>query len=74
MKLIRLIKVMEMKLRKHPHLYKKAKRLCAFLYGDDLYDFKGLMDSFATSPRVLYFRNYGKENSNIPIYHIRGRV
>lgn len=70
MGLIRQIKVIEMQLQKYPKLYKKAKRLLSLVYHDNLYDFQGLVDSFATTPRVLYFRNYGEENINTPIYYI----
>lgn len=70
MKLIRLIKIIEMQLKKYPGLYKPAKRLFAMGYHDRLYDFRGIVDDFATAPRVLYFRNYGEENKNTPIYYI----
>lgn len=70
MKLIRLIKIMEMQLHKYPKIYKYAKRLLSMSYHDQLYDFQGIIDDFATTPRVLYFRNYGDENVNIPIYYI----
>lgn len=68
--LIRQIKILEMQLQKFPKLYKFAKRMLSMVYHDNLYDFRGLIDDFATTPRVLYFRNYGKQNADIPIYYI----
>lgn len=68
--LLREIKIIERKLQNYPKLYKLAKRMLAMVYHDRLYDFQGLRDDFATTPRVLYFRNYGKENADIPIYYI----
>lgn len=70
MKLIRLIKIVEMQLQKYPKIYKHAKRLLSMCYHDKLYDFQGIADDFATTPRVLYFRQYGQANAHTPIYYI----
>lgn len=70
MTLIRFIKIVEVQLQKYPKLYKRAKRLLSMIYHDKLYDFQGIVDNFATSPRVLYFRNWGRKNMNTPIYYI----
>lgn len=70
MRLIRLIKIIEMQLKKYPKVYRPAKRLMSMIYHDKLFDFQGVVDDFAASPRVLYFRQYGQKNAHTPIYYI----
>ena len=67
---IRVIKTLELFLRRHPSLYAFCKRRVVLLFKDDFFDFRGLVDNYATSPNVLYFRTYGALNKGIPIYYI----
>jgi len=70
MSVIRSIKIIEMLLRKYPNAYSFGKRLLSLFYNDKLYDYQGLIDNFASTPNVIYFRNYGAANPNTPIYYI----
>lgn len=70
MNFIRGIKCAEQLLRKNPGIYRFGKRVLSIFLKDNLYDYQGLIDDFATNPNVLYFRNFGKENADIPIYYI----